>query len=110
MAHITASLVKELRDKTGAGMMDCKKALAESDGDVEGAVDWLRKKGLAAGEHQDGLLELGGDLAEDVDGLRLQLVELTHLVVGVRGWCTHAGLRPLVKTAGDMLPAVRRRA
>ena len=47
MAGIAASLVKELRDKTGAGMMDCKKALAESDGDVEAAVDWLRKKGLA---------------------------------------------------------------
>lgn len=48
MAEITAALVKELREKTGAGMMDCKKALAESGGDVEAAVDWLRKKGLAA--------------------------------------------------------------
>jgi len=48
MAEISASLVKTLRDKTGAGMMDCKKALIESDGDVEAAVDWLRKKGLAA--------------------------------------------------------------
>jgi translation elongation factor EF-Ts len=40
---ITAAMVKELRDKTGAGMMDCKKALAETDGDMEAAVDWLRK-------------------------------------------------------------------
>ena len=47
MAQITAALVKDLRDKTGAGMMDCKKALAETDGDVEAAVDWLRKKGLS---------------------------------------------------------------
>ena len=47
MAQITAALVKELRDKTGAGMMDCKKALAETDGDLEAAVDWLRKKGLS---------------------------------------------------------------
>jgi len=48
MAEITAALVKDLREKTGAGMMDCKKALTETGGDVEGAVDWLRQKGLAA--------------------------------------------------------------
>ena len=48
MAEITASLVKDLREKTGAGMMDCKKALVENGGDIEAAVDWLRKKGLAA--------------------------------------------------------------
>lgn len=47
MANISASLVKELRDKTGAGMMDCKAALTETNGDLEAAVDWLRKKGLA---------------------------------------------------------------
>ena len=47
MAQITAALVKELRETSGAGMMDCKKALVETDGDVEAAVDWLRKKGLA---------------------------------------------------------------
>ena len=54
MAQITAGLVKELRDKTGAGMMDCKKALTESDGDLEAAVDWLRKKGLAAAAKKAG--------------------------------------------------------
>ena len=48
MAEITASLVKELRDITGAGMMDCKKALTEVDGVLDDAVDWLRKAGLAA--------------------------------------------------------------
>ena len=42
MAQITAALVKELREKTGAGMMDCKKALGENDGDVEASIDWLR--------------------------------------------------------------------
>lgn len=47
MAQITAGMVKELRDKTGAGMMDCKSALNETDGDLEQAVDWLRKKGLS---------------------------------------------------------------
>ena len=44
---ITASLVKELREKTGAGMMDCKKALTECDGNIEKAVDWLLEKGIA---------------------------------------------------------------
>jgi elongation factor Ts len=48
MAEVTAALVKELREKTGAGMMDCKRALGDSAGDIEAAVDWLRKKGLAA--------------------------------------------------------------
>ena len=48
MAQVTAALVKELRESTGAGMMDCKKALTENDGELEAAVDWLRKKGLAA--------------------------------------------------------------
>jgi elongation factor Ts len=47
MAAITADLVKSLRDKTGAGMMDCKNALKESDGEMEAAVDWLRAKGLS---------------------------------------------------------------
>ncbi len=54
MAGISASQVKELRDRTGAGMMDCKNALAESGGDVEVAVDWLRKKGLAAAAKRSG--------------------------------------------------------
>ena len=47
MATITAALVKDLRESTGAGMMDCKAALTETDGDIEAAVDWLRKKGLS---------------------------------------------------------------
>ena len=47
MANITASMVKDLRDKTGAGMMDCKTALSETGGDMEAAIDWLRKKGIS---------------------------------------------------------------
>ena len=54
MAEITAALVKELREKTGAGMMDCKRALSETAGDLEAAVDWLRKKGLAAAAKRAG--------------------------------------------------------
>jgi elongation factor Ts len=54
MAEITAALVKDLRETTGAGMMDCKKALTESDGDMQGAIDWLRKKGLSAAAKKSG--------------------------------------------------------
>ncbi len=60
MAEITAALVKELRDKTGAGMMDCKKALTETGGDMEAAVDWLRKKGLAAAAKKAGRVAAEG--------------------------------------------------
>src|SRR6266581_3665044 len=60
MAEITASLVKELRDKTGAGMMDCKRALGETAGDIEVAVDWLRKKGLAAAAKKSGRVAAEG--------------------------------------------------
>ncbi|HUW81046.1 MAG TPA: translation elongation factor Ts [Acidocella sp.] len=54
MAEITAALVKDLRETTGAGMMDCKKALVESDGDMQAAIDWLRKKGLSAAAKKSG--------------------------------------------------------
>ena len=54
MAEISAKLVKELRDVTGAGMMDCKKALAETNGDKEKAVEWLRQKGIASAEKKSG--------------------------------------------------------
>ena len=60
MAEITAALVKDLRDKTGAGMMDCKKALIEVAGDVEAAIDWLRKKGLAAAAKKSGRIASEG--------------------------------------------------
>jgi elongation factor Ts len=60
MPEITASLVKDLREKTGAGMMDCKKALTETGGDTEAAVDWLRKKGLAAAAKKSGRVAAEG--------------------------------------------------
>jgi len=63
MAEITAALVKELREKTGAGMMDCKKALNETAGDLEAAVDWLRKKGLAAAAKKAGRVAAEGLVA-----------------------------------------------
>ncbi len=60
MAEITASLVKDLREQTGAGMMDCKAALTETKGDVEAAVDWLRKKGLAKAAKKAGRVAAEG--------------------------------------------------
>ncbi len=54
MAEVTAAMVRDLRDKTGAGMMDCKKALVENAGDAEAAIDWLRKKGLSAAAKKSG--------------------------------------------------------
>ena len=60
MAEITAALVKELRDKIGAGMMDCKNALKKTDGDIEAAVDWLRTKGLAAAAKKAGRIASEG--------------------------------------------------
>jgi elongation factor Ts len=63
MAQITAALVKELREKSGAGMMDCKTALTESDGDMEAAVDWLRTKGLAAASKKAGRVAAEGLVA-----------------------------------------------
>jgi elongation factor Ts len=60
MATITAALVKELREKTGAGMMDCKAALTETNGDIEAAVDWLRKKGLAKAAKKSGRIAADG--------------------------------------------------
>ena len=60
MAEISAKLVKELRDKTGAGMMDCKKALAENDGDVTKATEWLRQKGITSAEKKAGRVAAEG--------------------------------------------------
>jgi elongation factor Ts len=60
MANISAKLVKELREQTGAGMMDCKKALAESDGDMTKATEWLRKKGIASADKKQGRVAAEG--------------------------------------------------
>ncbi len=62
MSNITAKLVKELRDKTGAGMMDCKKALNETDGNLEKAIEWLRKKGIASAEKKSGRVAAEGSI------------------------------------------------
>jgi elongation factor Ts len=76
MAEISAALVKELREKTGAGMMDCKRALAENQGDLETAVDWLRKKGLAAAAKKAGRVASEGLVGFAVKGAAGALVEV----------------------------------
>ena len=76
MAQISAGLVKELREKTGAGMMDCKKALSETEGDMDAAVDWLRKKGLAAAAKKAGRVAAEGLVATVIDGKRSAVVEV----------------------------------
>ena len=76
MAEINAVLVKVLREKTGAGMMDCKKALIETDADVEQAIDWLRKNGLAAAAKKAGRIAAEGLVGLAVEGARGAVVEI----------------------------------
>jgi len=83
MTIITASLVKELRDKTGAGMMDCKTALTEVKGDIESAVDWLRKKGLSKAANKAGRIAaegLIGVTAKDKTGAMVEVNSETDFV------------------------------
>ena len=92
MAEITAANVKELRERTGAGMMDCKKALAETNGEMETSVDWLRAKGLAAAAKKAGRTAAEGLVGVAVDGkkgailgeLRDRLRRQERAIPGVR--------------------------
>lgn len=76
MAEITASMVKDLREKTGAGMMDAKKALTEVGGDMEAAVDWLRKKGLATAAKKSGRTAAEGLVAVAIQGQKAAVLEV----------------------------------
>ena len=76
MTEVTAALVKELREKTGVGMMDCKKALVENNGEIEAAVDWLRTKGLSAAEKKAGRVASEGLIGISVEGGTGALVEV----------------------------------
>ena len=73
---VTAGLVKELREKSGAGMMDCKKALDETGGDMDAAIDWLRTKGLATAATKSGRVAAEGLVAIAIDGTKGAIVEL----------------------------------
>jgi elongation factor Ts len=76
MTNVTAQMVKDLREKTGAGMMDCKAALGETSGDVEAAVDWLRKKGLAKAAKKAGRVAAEGLIGVAVRGVKGVMVEV----------------------------------
>ena len=76
MADITATMVKDLRELTGAGMMDCKKALGETSGDTEAAIDWLRAKGLAAADKKRGRTAAEGLVGVETSGTRGAAVEV----------------------------------
>ncbi len=76
MAEITAALVKELREKSGAGMMDCKKALSENNGDIEAAIDWLRAKGIAKADKKSGRTAAEGLIGIAGAGHKAVVIEL----------------------------------
>ena len=76
MTTISAAMVKELRDKTGAGMMDCKQALTENNGDIEASVDWLRKKGLSKAAKKSGRVAAEGLIGVAVEGQTGTMVEV----------------------------------
>ena len=107
MATIAAGLVKDLREKTGAGMMDCKNALSETDGDIEAAVDWLRKKGLAKAAKKSGRVAaegLVGAAVEDNIGVVVEVNSETDFVA--RNDDFQALVRGVLAVALDHAPDV----
>ena len=107
MASISAGLVKELREKTGAGMMDCKNALSETGGDIEAAVDWLRKKGLAKAAKKSGRVAaegLVGAAVEDNIGVLVEVNSETDFVA--RNDDFQALVRSVLAVALDHAPQV----
>src|SRR5690348_15682897 len=99
MAEITAALVKELREKTGAGMMDCKKALNENGGDLEASVDWLRQKGLAAAAKKSGRVAAEGLVGVSVGGNAGAVVEVNSETDFV---ARNDAFQAFVKTVADL--------
>src|ERR1700754_2347640 len=99
MANITAALVKELREMTGAGMMDCKNALSETAGDIEAAIDWLRKKGLAKAAKKSGRVA-----AESLVGVVVEVNSETDFVA--RNDDFQALVRGVLAVALDHAPDV----
>ena len=99
MAEITAGLVKDLRSRSGAGMMDCKKALVETGGDIEAAVDWLRTKGLAAAAKKAGRVAAEGLVGLAVSGGAGAIVEVNSETDFV---ARNADFQSFVKTAAEL--------
>src|SRR3978361_1863154 len=111
MAAITAALVKDLREKTGAGMMDCKKALNETGGDVEQAIDWLRKKGLAAAAKKWGRVTAEGLVGVASAPQAAAMIEVnaeTDFVARNEGFQAFVeGVAKVALSVGDDLEAIR---
>jgi elongation factor Ts len=111
MPEITAALVKELREKTGAGMMDCKRALNETSGEMEPAIDWLRKKGLAAAAKKSGRVAAEGLVGVASDPLRAAMVEVnaeTDFVARNEAFQAFvSGVAKLALDVGDDLDTLR---
>jgi elongation factor Ts len=118
MAEITAALVKELRDRSGAGMMDCKKALSENGGDLEASVDWLRAKGLAAAAKKAGRTAAEGLVGVMTSGTKGAVVEVNSetdfvakneqfqdFVSAVTGVVLNDGITDIDALANAALPA-----
>jgi elongation factor Ts len=109
MANISASMVKELRDKTGAGMMDCKAALADTGGDIEAAVDWLRKKGLAKAAKKAGRIAAEGLIGVALQAKKGAVVEVNSETDFVARNDLFQGLvRMVAQVALDVGPDVER--
>ena len=111
MADISPALVKALREQTGAGMMDCKRALTESGGDFEAAVDWLRKKGLSAAAKKSGRVAAEGLIGVASAPLRAAMVEVnaeTDFVARNEGFqALVAAIAGVALDVGDDLDALR---
>src|ERR1700755_458988 len=104
MAEVTAALVKELREKTGAGMMDCKRALGDSGGDIEAAVDWLRKKGLSAAAKKAGRVAaegLIGVATQDAAGAVVEVNSETDFVARNKDFPSFVQALSRLALAGD---------
>jgi len=110
MAEITAALVKDLREKTGAGMMDCKKALAETGGDLDAAIDWLRKKGLSAASKKAGRVAAEGLVAvavKDNSGAIVEVNSETDFVGrNPQFQALASGVAAVALTTGDDVAAI----
>ena len=111
MAQITATLVKDLREISGAGMMDCKKALAENDGDLEKAVDWLRTKGLAAAAKKSSRVAAEGLVGVCAEDKKVTIIEVnseTDFVARNEKFQKFVGdLAKLAFTTGDDVEALK---
>ena len=99
MANISAAMVKDLREKTGAGMMDCKNALTETAGDLEGAVDWLRKKGLSKAAKKGDRVAAEGLIAVTVSATEAVIVEVNSETDFV---ARNADFQTLVRNIADV--------